>query len=270
MYNTTSQFITSARALKGLLLISMITDKSIHIETGSAGSVPCVLDKPNKIVLNGNFALQMVHADDNSASEPRYLERELLGKKIGIVTNYDELPAQPLSPLGQCVMLDIRSDSVPPIPYGWRERACISLSTSLPPDSVVELLNFVAESPEFSDEAIFKLKAYAGTAARLGERFRREISDLVHSTKEGTEPHGKRVKAGFTTAFGNGASERCYQDLFHVVCAAAAVRGETEFGKVDIVRLVDSVIAHRIDWSGAPTKGHRQALSRIADWSLSA
>lgn len=268
MYNTTSQFITSARALKGLLLIGMITDKSIHIETGSAGSVPCVLDQPNKIILNRNFALQMVHADDNSASEPRYLDRELLGKKIGIVTNYDDLPAQPVSPLRQSVLLDIRSDSVPPLPYGLRERACISLSTSLPPDSVVELLNFVDESPEFSDEAIFKLKAYAGTAARLGERFRRQVSDLVHSTKEGTEPHGERVKAGFTTSFGNGASDRCYQDLFHVSCAAAAVRGETEFAKGDIVRLVESVIAHRIDWNGAPEAGYRQALSRIADWAL--
>lgn len=269
MYNTTSQFITSARALKGLLLIAMITDKSIHIETGSAGSVPCVLDKPNKIILNRNFAHQMVPADDTSASQPRYLDRELLGKKIGIVTNYDDLPAQPEAPFGQSVLLDIRSDSVPPLPYGFRERACISLSTSLPPDAVVELINFLTEGPEFSDEAIFKLKAYAGTAARLGNRFRQEIGDFVHSLKEGTEPQGKRVKAGFATSFGDGPSDRCYHDLFHVSCAAAAVRGETEFGKEDVVRLVESVIAHRIDWNGAPTKGYRQALTQIAEWALS-
>lgn len=270
MYNTTSQFITNARALKAALLISMITDKSIHIETGSAGSVPCVLDKPNQIILNRNFALQMVPGNEPPAAEARYLNRELLGKRIGIVTNYDGLPAQLDSPLGQCVMLDIRSDSVPPLAFAVRERACISLSISLPPDAVVELLNFVTEGPEFSDEAIFKLKAYAGTAARLGNRFRQEIGALVDSTKEGTEPHGKRVTAGFTTSFGNGASDRCYHDLFHVSCADAAVRGETEFGKQDVVRLIESVVAHRIAWSAGPSVGFRQALTKIADWALSA
>ena len=270
MYNTTSQFITSARALKGLLLISMITDQSIHIETGSAGSVPCVLDKPNKIILNRNFALQMVHADDNSVSEPRYLDRELLGKKIGIVTNYDDLPAKPVSPFGQCVMLDIRSDSVPPLPYGFRERACISLTTSLPPDSVVELIDYLTESAEFEGDKIFALKAYAGTAARTGGSLRQSIAAIVNSTREGAEEYQRRVKAGINASFGDGVPVRCIQDLFAACCADAAIRGRTEFGKEDIIRLIAPVVAHRISRTDGKAVGYGQELKKIAEWAVSA
>ncbi len=46
MYNTTSQFIANARALKTALLTCLLVNESLRIETGSAGAVPCVLDKP--------------------------------------------------------------------------------------------------------------------------------------------------------------------------------------------------------------------------------
>jgi hypothetical protein len=268
MYNTTSQFIANARALKTALLISMIADKSIHIETGSAGSVPCVLDKPNQIILNRNFALQMVPADDTSASEPRFLKREMLGKRIGIVTNYDGLSAESTVPLEQCIMLDIRSDRVAALPQSIRERAAFSLSINMPPDAVVELINFVADGPEFDGDKIFALKAYAGTAARTSALLKQDIAAVLSATSESAEAYRLRLRAGVNVS-GPGAPSRCAQDVFHVCCADAAIAGRTEFGKQDIIRLVPPVVAHRVDWTGASTAGHARSLTLIADLALS-
>ncbi len=269
MYQTTTQLISISRALKDALLLSLITDQSIHIETGAAGCVPCVLDKPNQIVLNRNYALQMVPGIEPPATDARSLNRKFLGKTIGIITNYDGLQAEPSRPFSQCVMLDIRSDSVPALPLPVRARAGFSLTVSLPPDAVVELINFVTESPDFSDENIFKLKAYAGTAARTSASLRQSIAAAVNSTREGTGEYKQRVKAGVNASFGDGAPVSCTQDLFAACCADAAIRGLTEFGKEDIIRLISPVVANRIAGTDGKAVASGQELRKIAEWAVS-
>jgi hypothetical protein len=269
MYQTTTQLISISRALKDALLLSLITDQSIHIETGSAGCVPLVLDKPNQIILNRHYALQMVPASEVQKPEARFLTRQFLGKRILIVTNYDGLAAQPKVPFEQCIMLDIRSDSVPALPQSIRARAAFSLSVSLPPDAVVELINYVTESAEFEGDKIFALKAFAGTAARTGGSFRQSIAAIVNSTREGTEEYQQRVKAGINASFGDGAPVRCTQDLFAACCADAAIRGRTEFGKEDIIRLIAPVVAHRISGTDGKAAGYGHELKKIAAWAVS-
>ena len=103
MYNTTSQFIANARALKTALLTCLLVNESLRIETGSAGAVPCVLDKPNRIILNGNYAMQMVPADAPEPAE-RFLARQVIGNRIQVITNYDSPEAQAKAVRRECVI----------------------------------------------------------------------------------------------------------------------------------------------------------------------
>lgn len=268
MYQSTSQFIAAARTLKTALLTSLLVNESLRIETGGAGSVPCVIDKPNRIILNGHYALQMVPADAPEPGE-RFLQRQIIGGRIPVITNYDSAEAQAKVVGRECVMLDIRSDSVPMLPYSTRERAGMSVSVSLPPDAVVELLNYVMEGPEFEDSRFFALRAAAGTGFRTGAHFKDDIYALVRSTQPGTEEQTARLKAGFDASFGLGVSSYAMRGLLAICCGDAAVRGCTEFAKEDVLRLVEASFAHRIQFEDAAPGVKRQALSalpKIAEW----
>jgi len=270
MYQTSSQFIAAARSLKQALLTCLLVNESLLIETGSAGSVPCVIDKPNRIILNGGYALQMVPADAPEPA-PRYLARAPIGQRIPIITNYDSLEAQANVVGRECVMLDIRSDSVPPLPYSTRERAGMSIALGMSPDAVVELLNFVMEGSEFEDARFFALRAAAGTGFRTGARFKDDIYALVRSTQPGSDEQKARVKAGLDASFGLGVSGYAMRGLFAICCGDAAVRGGTEFTKDDVLRLVEASFAHRIQFEDASVGEQRRSLSalpKIADWAI--
>lgn len=272
MYNTTSQFIASARTLKRALLTCLLVNESLRIETGSAGSVPCVIDKPNRIILNGGYALQMVPADVNAPPE-RFLARPVIGNRIPVITNYDSPEAQAKAIGRECVMLDIRSDSVPQLPFSMRERAGISISIGISPDGVVELLNYVMEDHDFEDARFIALRAAAGTGFRTGARFKDDICALVRSTQAGTDEHQARVKAGLDASFGLGVSGHAMRGLLAICCGDAAVRGCTEFAKEDVLRLVQPSFAHRIQFEDAELSVKRHAihdLPKIADWAVKA
>ena len=201
------------------------------------------------------------------APEPgeRFLQRQIIGGRIPVITNYDSAEAQAKVVGRECVMLDIRSDSVPMLPYSTRERAGMSVSVSLPPDAVVELLNYVMEGPEFEDSRFFALRAAAGTGFRTGAHFKDDIYALVRSTQPGTDEQTARLKAGFDASFGLGVSSYAMRGLLAICCGDAAVRGCTEFAKQDVLRLVEASFAHRIQFEDTAPGVKRQA--RKAKWS---
>ncbi len=152
-----------------------------------------------------------------------------------------------------------------------RTRGAVSVTVGMSPDAVVELLNYVMEGPEFEDERFFALRAAAGTGFRTGSRFQIDIYKLVQATRPGTEEHQAGVKAGIDHSFGLGVSPKATRSLFSLCCGDAAVRGCTEFEKADVLRLVHSAFAHRMQFKDDSPSGDRHVkagLPKLADWAL--
>ncbi|MCC7529331.1 MAG: hypothetical protein IT342_12480 [Candidatus Melainabacteria bacterium] len=272
MYQTTTQFILAAKTLKEALLLSLAVGKPLRIETGRPGEVPCIPCQPYDLIINDHLSLQAVDPREQRGDPDRRLKRELAGKVVRVFTNFDSwrFALNWLSRPESHILLILPGDNASRPAEAMHDWLCYSVSLSMPPDAIVELLNYVAEDSQFSDQNITALKeSTEAVSKRASPAFLRCIVNATRATRPDTEESAACRNIGLTASFGCGAGVRADMDLLMICAAHAVLNGRSEVREEDLVRFFPAVVAHRIAWAAAtPFCGYAGALTKVAEWAV--
>lgn len=275
MYQTTTQFIAAAKTLKEALLLSLVVGKPLRIETGAAGSVPCIPCTPYRTIINNHLSLQAVDPREPHRAPDRSLKRQFCGDTVRIFCNYDCTTSLMLQVVNEhpWIFMDIRCDSAPSVAEHVFEKLCYSITLRMPPDAVKELLDFVSEDPVFDAENLTNLRVrYKSVLRNVSETLGAQTQKAVRATRSDREDRAEARAAGLKSDFGYGVGPRGTEDLLKIGAASCVINGGSEVSSEDLVNLVPAVLAHRVLWGWEGQQlypGYVGDLTKIAKWAFS-
>lgn len=269
MYQTTQDFIATSKAIKEAFLLSLLIKKPLRIKTARIGVVPMVPCTPYATFVNDRMVMQAYDPAQPVNSPNRTLQRKFAGESVSLVCNYDSIDDQ-LSAINSgrpVIYFEVTESGAPATAEAVNDAIGITVDTSLAPDAVVDLLNYICEGDDFSERSLSELHRGFYIMTRGGDfRVLMRLTDMVEATRPGTKAAEFCRNAGLDSVLGQGVPDSVKREMFLVCSASAAINKTGGITLPDIKRFFPMLASARLQRSDdQPLSNVDGTLRRIVE-----